>query len=379
MIRHFYRNAMAAVLGLLPVLAFAGVAPAAADTPTQSASVTISDTGYSPSSVTVFLGGTVAFTNSGSILHTATTTGGAPLPFDSGGLNPGQATSFNFTLAGTYAFNSATDCLNGNSSAQFKCGGGVVTVVAAGVPASASAPPASAAPPAAAPAPPAGSPQQGVTVTITDKGVSPASATVSLGGSVTWINQSSAQVHTATTTGGPVPFDTGGLGPGQSSTLTFATPGTYTYSSAPDCTNGSNPAGFSCGPYSVIVSSTPGAPAPIASGTTASATPLPVVSNTNVTIDETNGFAPNTLTIRAGQTVTWTNTGNNVHTVTSNSGYTPAFDSGGMNKGQKFSQQFATAGTFGYHSQIETIYTTDPNNNNTVTTTYQYNGTIVVQ
>ncbi|HEY8691925.1 MAG TPA: hypothetical protein VIR57_04210, partial [Chloroflexota bacterium] len=230
--------------------------------------------------------------------------------------------------------------------------------------------------PAAVPAAPAGSPQGSATVTISDKGMSPASVTVALGGSVTWTNQSSSMVHTATTTGGPVPFDTGGLGPGQSGSLSFVQPGTYTYNSAIDCVNNSNPPGFGCGPYAVIVSSTPGAPAPIAGST--SAAPLPVVSNTNVTIDDANGFTPNTLTIRAGQTVTWTDTGNNVHTASSNQGYTPSFDSGGMSKGQKFSQQFTTSGTYGYHSQTEPVYTTDPNTGN-VSVTYQFNGTIVVQ
>ncbi|MFI5267623.1 MAG: hypothetical protein ACHQ7M_09640, partial [Chloroflexota bacterium] len=106
---------------------------------------------------------------------------------------------------------------------------------------------------------------------------------------------------------------------------------------------------------------------------------LPVVANTNITIDDVNGFAPNTLTIRAGQTVVWMNNGNNVHTASSNPGYNPAFDSGGMAKGQKFSQPFMTSGTYGYHSQTEPVYTADPNNPGNVTVAYQFNGTIVVQ
>jgi len=327
----------------------------------------------------VFLNGTVGFTNGGGMVHTATSTGG-PLPFDTGGLNPGQATSFNFGLPGTYPFNSAIDCLNGNSSTQFNCGGGVITVVD-GAAAAAPAPAAPGAPAPVAPAAPIaapGTPQSVVVINITDKGVSPTSATVALGGNVTWVNQSSSLVHTATSTTGPVPFDTGGLGPGQSQTLSFATPGAYTYNSAIDCVNNSNPAGFGCGPYTLNVSSTPGAAAPVA-GASGSAAPLPVVSNTNVTIDDVTGFQPNTLTIRAGQTVTWTNNGNNVHTASSNQGYTPAFDSGGMGHGQKFSQQFTTPGTYGYHSQTEPVYTADPNNNNNITVSYQFNGTIVVQ
>jgi plastocyanin len=385
-IRHLQRTTLGLGLGLLPLLAFAGVAPVAADTATQSASINISDAGYSPNSVTIFQNGTVSFTNTGTIVHTATTTGASPLPFDTGGLDPSKSTSFNLSLPGTYPFNSATDCLSGNNSAQFKCGGGSVIVVASSAPAGAAPAPAAPAPvapppPGVAPAPaaPAGSSQSNAVVTITDKGVTPDTVTVALGGSVTWVNQSSAQVHTATTNGTtPVPFDTGGLGPGQSGTLSFATPGTYTYNSATDCGSQSNPAGFGCGPYTVVVGTTPGAPAP-ATGTSSSASPLPVVANTNVTIDDVNGFTPNTLTIRAGQTVVWTNTGSNVHTASSNQGYNPAFDSGGMAKGQKFSQVFNNVGTFGYHSQTEPVYTTDPSNPGNVTVVYQFNGTIVVQ
>ena len=373
MIRHL-QKLLAVAIGSLPLLAMAGVTPAAAQTAQQSASITISDQGYDPTNVTVVLNGTVSFTNSGSIVHTATTTGGAPLPFDTGGLNPNTSTSFTMSLPGTYAFNSATDCLNGNTSTTFKCGGGVVTVLS-----TTTAPPAApapAAPAAAAPAVAPGAPPASVAINISDKTVTPATATVAMGGSVTWTNTGS-NVHTATTTGStPIPFDTGGLGPGQSGTLTFATPGTYTYNSAIDCVNNSNPGGFGCGPYTLVVSSIPAPAAP--SAPTASGAPLPVVSNTNVVINDTQGFVPNTLTIRAGQTVTWTNSGNNVHTASSNAGYTPAFDSGGMGNGQKFSYQFTLPGTYGYHSQTEPVYSTD-SATGTVTVTYQFNGTIIVQ
>jgi plastocyanin len=153
------------------------------------------------------------------------------------------------------------------------------------------------------------------------------------------------------------------------------------YTSATDCIGNATP-GFNCGPYVVEVGTTPGPPPATAGvpapGVAASAAG-PVVSNTNVTLDEKNGFSPNTLTIRAGQTVTWTNAGTTVHTVTSNPGYFNAFDSGGLDKNQKFSYNFTLPGTYGYHSQTEPTYTTDPNNNNTVSISYAYSGTIVVQ
>ena len=130
------------------------------------------------------------------------------------------------------------------------------------------------------------------------------------------------------------------------------------------------------------VGSTPGAPAAIAGpapapGAAAPAAPA-VVANTNVTIDDKNGFTPNTLTIKSGQTVTWTNTGNIVHNVASNQGYFNAFDSGGLDHNQKYSYNFTIPGTYGYHSSTEPVYTTDPNTGSVILS-YTFNGTIVVQ
>ena len=129
MIRHFQRAGMAIAMSL-PLLAGSHL-PALAAPPPSSASITINDSGFSQRAVTIALNGTVSFTNGGSNIHTATTTGG-PLPFDTGGLAPGQATSFNLSLPGVYPFNSATDCLNGNNNAGFNCGGGTVTVIDTG-------------------------------------------------------------------------------------------------------------------------------------------------------------------------------------------------------------------------------------------------------
>ena len=105
--------------------------------------------------------------------------------------------------------------------------------------------------------------------------------------------------------------------------------------------------------------------------------PATPAANTNVTIDEANGFSPNVLNIAVGQRVTWTNNGNNVHTITSDSGYIPSFDSGGLGKGQSFSFQFTRAGTFTYHSATEPIYYTDSNVCSCTLTKYQFTGTIV--
>jgi plastocyanin len=58
------------------------------------------------------------------------------------------------------------------------------------------------------------------------------------------------------------------------------------------------------------------------------------------------GYAPDTITVKAGDTITWTNDGSLVHTVTPDNG---GFDSGVLNKGDTWTHTFDTAGTFTYH------------------------------
>src|SRR5215212_1447944 len=57
-------------------------------------------------------------------------------------------------------------------------------------------------------------------------------------------------------------------------------------------------------------------------------------------------FEPGTITVPAGTTVTWTNTGSRPHTVTADDG---SFDSGRLDPGEQFSQTFEQPGTFTYH------------------------------
>ena len=73
------------------------------------------------------------------------------------------------------------------------------------------------------------------------------------------------------------------------------------------------------------------------------------------------GFTPASLTVAAGTTVTWTNTGAVIHSVTSDTG---AFDSspscpGGacINPGASYSHRFAQAGTFAYHCRVHSNMT----------------------
>lgn len=73
-------------------------------------------------------------------------------------------------------------------------------------------------------------------------------------------------------------------------------------------------------------------------------------------------FAPAALTVTVGDRVTWTNNQASVpHTATSNTGVTPAFDTGNLATGASGSVTFATAGTFAYHCAIH------PNMSGTIT------------
>lgn len=56
-------------------------------------------------------------------------------------------------------------------------------------------------------------------------------------------------------------------------------------------------------------------------------------------------FSPATVTITAGDSVTWTNADPVVHTATSTTG---AFDSGDIAQGESFSVTFTTPGTYDY-------------------------------
>ena len=59
-------------------------------------------------------------------------------------------------------------------------------------------------------------------------------------------------------------------------------------------------------------------------------------------------FEPETLTVKAGATVTWTNSDDVPHTVTKDGGPGEDFDSGNLAPGDTFEQTFDTAGKVDY-------------------------------
>lgn len=73
-------------------------------------------------------------------------------------------------------------------------------------------------------------------------------------------------------------------------------------------------------------------------------TPAPAATSDKLAVGLLdNRFQPRALTIAPGTTVTWTNNGNNIHTLTSSDA---GFDSGGLVGGASFSYTFDKAGTY---------------------------------
>ncbi|OPY34589.1 MAG: plastocyanin [Methanomassiliicoccales archaeon PtaU1.Bin124] len=85
----------------------------------------------------------------------------------------------------------------------------------------------------------------------------------------------------------------------------------------------------------------------------------------NTTPSETNDvsitsgftFSPSTLTIHAGQNVTWTNDASIDHSVVSDSGNGESFSSGVLGHGQSYTHRFMTVGNFTYHCSLHTYMT----------------------
>src|SRR3989475_2259884 len=82
------------------------------------------------------------------------------------------------------------------------------------------------------------------------------------------------------------------------------------------------------------------------------ALPLVALAATSSVNIQNSAFAPSTITVRAGDTVTWTNRDAFSHTSTSDTG---AWDSHVVTAGTSFSFMFASAGTFAYHCAIHSF------------------------
>jgi aldose sugar dehydrogenase len=95
---------------------------------------------------------------------------------------------------------------------------------------------------------------------------------------------------------------------------------------------------------------------PAYSSSSSSGSPSRSLSGTNdvsiIGIKKDKSFDPNPIEIKAGDSVTWTNDDNEIHTVTSGSSEGPTmgqdFDSGILASGKSFTHKFEKTGTFEY-------------------------------
>ncbi len=273
------------------------------------ATVEITDR-LTPRDLTVAPGTTVTWVNADSDRHRIQSTSG-PADIDSGNLEPGQSFQFTFELEGTYLYMDDRD--RDNSSYH-----GTVIVSSDGGSGDPGTPP---------PPPPSSG-----DVSIVNDLYQPASITVNIGGTVTWINQD--REHTVTATDRS--WDSGIFDVGQSYSRTFDTAGTFPYFCIihPDMRG------------TVIVTdgtSTPPPPPPTTTTTAPPATPPPPPGAGTINVID-NDFDPSTRTVTAGSTITWVNQGALPHTVT----LPGQFDSGIFMPGETYSRTFTTPGTFNY-------------------------------
>jgi plastocyanin len=171
----------------------------------------------------------------------------------------------------------------------------------------------------------------------------PSTLTIQVGQSVTFINDDDDE-HTATGTD----FDTGKMNEGDSVTVTFNEPGTFTYICQ-----------FHADMQADIMVLPAGDATPQASP---AASPLASpAAGEQAGIEVQNfQFSPATLTVPPGTTVVWTNTSPTPHTVTGDFA-----DSGILNSGDTFEWTFTDPGSYDYlcslHPDMQATIIVDPN------------------
>jgi len=294
-----------------------------------TASVTLANKAFSPSSVTIAVGGTVTWTNNDGA-HNVTANGGT---FKSPIFSTGTF-KFTFTKAGTYPYSCTLHGgMNGTVIVQ-DAAGKAPPPVAAGAPA---AHPTAAHVPSAVPAAP-GRPGAH-TVLVSDTGFSPAKLNARAGDTVTWVNKGRAP-HTAT--GGGLDL---AMEPGASVSTVLQKSGTIKY----DCTYHPYMTG------SIVVGAAlPGvvvAPAlanKASSGATKPASAAPAskgkVKTVEIRVNEMT-FGPAMANANVGDTISWVNVGKIPHTVTAKDG---SFDKDPIAPGERFNYVLLKEGTVDY-------------------------------
>jgi plastocyanin len=217
--------AAAAATGSISATGTTGGTTSTGSAGAASGSITISDSGFTPASFRVAVGGTVTFANNGKAMHTVTAGNGS---FDSDMIKSGGTWAHTFTTAGSFAYScilhpNMRGTINVGSSASGGGSAGLATEAATAGPASGTTAQADAASPAGTSTDPAILP---VNVDVADNEFRPNPATVATGGTVTW-KLVGAAAHTVTAD--DQSFNSGLLKPGETFQHTFNTLGSFTY------------------------------------------------------------------------------------------------------------------------------------------------------
>ena len=312
------------VLASLVALVAAGfVAPVVASAATVSVRITDH---LSPAELTVPAGATIRFVNADNERHRMRSQSG-PAEFDSHNLEPGQSYSMRLTARGTYTYLDERDDDDTRYHGRIVVGGGTSGGGSSTVPRPASSP----------------------SVSMAGRAFSPSTVTIAAGGSVTFRNDDD-RAHTVTAKDGA--FNSGTIAEGGSWKRTLKQAGTFSYLCAihPEMA-GKVVVKGSGGSAESVPASTP-KPKP-----TPTPTPTPGATTKDLEAEIHDfSFAPPSISVAVGSTVTWRNAGDAPHTVTASDG---SFDSEMIAAGGSWARTFETAGTFTYvcafHPRMEGV------------------------
>jgi plastocyanin len=173
--------------------------------------------------------------------------------------------------------------------------------------------------------------------------LTPAVVSVAPGTRVVWVNRDGDR-HRVRTTSGPVELDSGNLEPGESWSTTIVAEGTYAYVDDRDRDNAAYHGRIVVSAAAPIGSAgeSGGGPGASASGSGGGTVDPPVTAAVSV---GDGLFAPSTVTVAAGGSVTWRNGDDRDHTATARGA---SFDTGSIAPGATSTKRFSAAGTFAY-------------------------------
>jgi plastocyanin len=274
---------------------------------TASGDVRIADFSFSPRSITITVGDSLTFVNTGAARHSATARDGS---FDTGLLNRGVTSRRTFRTAGTFAY----FCTIHPSMT------GTVLVTGAN---------------GEAPPPAVSRPTDPVAVgdvAMIDFAFTPSEQTVPLGTSVGFVNNGVAP-HTATARDGS--FDTDIVRSGKTQRVTFANPGTFAFYCTihPDMTG------------TIFVSDSAGVVPPAATEVEPGTAP-PMAVEVEV-LAET--FSPADVRVAQGGTITWRVSSISPHIIEADDN---SFVSEIITHSKTYQHTFESAGSFSYHDGL---------------------------